>query len=136
MPRHNDIETNIENKFCRNISNWAREHGILLSCVKLNLQGRRGFPDRLVLWEGGNLVFIEFKRPGEAPRKLQKYIHEFLNDMGFKVEVYDDADVAFNSIQAKIRATAPANEKYVIGRARTWIQTLLEAGEGKDGGSS
>lgn len=136
MPRTYLYEDCIENKFCINIGKWAREHNILLTTVKLNLKGRRGWPDRVVMWEGGNLTFIEFKRPGEEPRKLQTYIHEILNDMGFKVEVYDDADIALANIQAKIRATAPANEKYELGRTGGWVSAVLKAWEGEDGGSS
>lgn len=136
MPRRDDYETSIENRFCINIGNWARDRGILVCTLKLNIKGRRGFPDRLVLWEGHNLLFIEFKRPGEEPRKLQKYIHEFLRDMGFEVAVYDDSDIAFRDVQAKIRATAPTAKEHEAGRYGTRLSSLFETGPGEDGGSS
>lgn len=136
MPHHRDLETQIENKFCLNISNWARQHNIVVVPLKLNLQGRRGWPDRLILWEGGNFLFIEFKRPGEAPRKLQLYIHQLLRDIGFEVQVHDDADIALRDVQAKIRATTPADEKYVVGSTGSRLQAFLEARAREDSGSS
>lgn len=136
MPRTYLYEDCIENKFCLTIGKWAREHNILLSTVKLNLRGRRGWPDRLVMWSGGNMVFIEFKRKDEVPRKLQAYIHEAIAEMGFEVKVYDDADIAIADMQAKIRATAPTDEKHVLGGAGGWIQAVLKTWEREDGGSS
>lgn len=40
-------------------------------CYKFVSPGYDGMPDRLVLYRG-NVVFIECKRPGEKPRKLQQ----------------------------------------------------------------
>lgn len=46
-----------------------------------------GFPDRVLLRYGGTFAFIEFKRPGEQPTKIQKYWLERLNWMGFRAVV-------------------------------------------------
>ena len=43
-----------------------------------------GLPDRLLLRPGGSAAFIEFKRPGERPTKIQKYWLERLNWLGFR----------------------------------------------------
>jgi len=48
-----------------------------------------GLPDRLCLFPGGRLFFIETKSTKDKPRKLQKIIHKRLTDMGFKVLVID-----------------------------------------------
>lgn len=48
-----------------------------------------GLPDRLCLFPGGRLFFIETKSTKDKPRKLQKIIHKRLLDMGFKVLVID-----------------------------------------------
>lgn len=62
------------------------------SCMvlKLNVWGRRGWPDRLFLLPGPKMIFIEFKRASEEPRKLQEYVHGRLRALGFRVEVVDN----------------------------------------------
>ena len=62
----------------------AERHGHLL--VKLH-HGIVGFPDRALLRQGGTFAFVEFKRPGEQPTKIQKYWLERLNWMGFRAVV-------------------------------------------------
>ena len=51
---------------------------------------RIGDPDRIILLEGGKVLFVELKRPGEKPRPLQLARHKLLRDLGFKVYVLDD----------------------------------------------
>ena len=48
-----------------------------------------GLPDRLCLFPGGRVVFVEVKSTGRKPSRIQKYIHAKLHDMGFRVEVID-----------------------------------------------
>lgn len=67
---------------------YAEEQGCLT--IKLNLLGRVGWPDRLFLFKQGRMVFVEFKRVGEKPRKIQEYIHGKLRERGFNVEVVDN----------------------------------------------
>lgn len=43
-----------------------------------------GLPDRLLLRPGGSAAFIEFKRPGEEPTKIQAYWLARLRGMGFE----------------------------------------------------
>ncbi len=53
----------------------------------------KGDPDRLLLisdWgndESAKIVFIEMKKVGKKPTKLQLYRHQQLRSMGFRVEV-------------------------------------------------
>lgn len=47
--------------------------------------GWDGAPDRIVLLPGAKIVFVELKRPGEKPRKLQTKRAEELRALGFKV---------------------------------------------------
>jgi hypothetical protein len=63
---------------------WEAQDGVV---VKLNLLGRRGWPDRVFLDYGGRAVFIEFKRVKEEARPLQDYIHRLLIKRGFEVYV-------------------------------------------------
>jgi len=54
-------------------------------CLKIGNNACKGYPDRLVLMDGGKLFFIEFKKPGEKPTKYQEHIHVKLRDLGFSV---------------------------------------------------
>ena len=58
--------------------------------MKFISPGWSGAPDRLCLFPGGRLVFVEIKRPGERPRPLQEARHRALRSMGFKIVVLDD----------------------------------------------
>jgi hypothetical protein len=62
----------------------AERRGCLL--IKL-AHGTVGIPDRLLLRPNGTAAFIEFKRPGERPKKIQKYWLEKLNWLGFRAVV-------------------------------------------------
>lgn len=68
------------------VSRYAMSQGVMT--LKLNVSGRRGWPDRIYLWRG-KTIFIEFKREGEQPRKLQEFIHGQLRGNGFEVYVVD-----------------------------------------------
>jgi Holliday junction resolvase-like predicted endonuclease len=68
------------------VTEYAQQKGC--KALKLNIQGRRGWPDRLYLYKG-QVLFIEFKRLGENARKLQEYIHAQLRNDGFTVAVVD-----------------------------------------------
>lgn len=52
--------------------------------------GTSGWPDRIVLFPGEKIAFIEVKAPGKRPRPLQRHRHRQLEEMGFKVYVLDD----------------------------------------------
>lgn len=58
--------------------------------LKLSCPGFAGMPDRLLLFHGGRLGFVEVKRPGQIPRLLQEVRIEMLKELGFKVYVLDD----------------------------------------------
>jgi hypothetical protein len=77
------LESAIEVK----VTQYAEQKGCL--ALKLNILGRRGWPDRLYLY-AGRVLFIEFKRPGEKPRKLQEYIHDRIRRQGFDVALVDN----------------------------------------------
>ena len=61
-------------------------------CPKLVCPGTDGMPDRMILFPGGKIGFVEVKAPGEKPRPLQVARHEMLRRLGFKVYVLDDPD--------------------------------------------
>jgi hypothetical protein len=78
------LESDVERKV---VADVERRGGIAL---KLNLQGNRGWPDRLALLPNGVVVFIEMKRPGEKLRKLQEHRRKTLQALGFTVLVASD----------------------------------------------
>ena len=58
--------------------------------LKFTSPGFDGMPDRLLLFPGGRMAFVEVKAPGEKPRPLQLSRHGMLRGLGFKVFVLDD----------------------------------------------
>ena len=76
-------EKEIEQQFARSVK---KRGGIALKFVS---PGFDGMPDRLVLFPGGRVGFVEVKAPGKKPRPLQISRHRLLRKMGFQVYVLD-----------------------------------------------
>ena len=77
------IEAEVEREFRKQVraaGGWP---------IKMRLIGLAGFPDRLVLWKGGGLDFVELKRPKGKARALQKRVHEKLRYFGQQVFLID-----------------------------------------------
>lgn len=66
--------------------------------LKFMSPGMRGVPDRLVLFPGGNQVFVELKAPGEKPRKQQQYRIKQISATGAIVRVIDSKEGVNNLI--------------------------------------
>lgn len=58
--------------------------------VKFVSPGLDGVPDRLVLFPGGRLAFVELKAPGKKMRPLQIKRAKMLSALGFKVYCIDN----------------------------------------------
>lgn len=61
-----------------------------------------GFPDRICLAKPAIIVFVELKKEGKQPRKLQEKVHRWLRGMLFRVEVIDteaDVDAFIDSVR-------------------------------------
>ena len=56
---------------------------------KFTSPGTDGMPDRILLFPGGKVAFVEVKAPGKKPRPLQLTRHAALRRLGFKVFVLD-----------------------------------------------
>jgi hypothetical protein len=63
-------------------------------CEKLTSPGRRSVPDRLVTMPGGQIIFVELKRPGAKPTDAQLKDHERRRAMGCDVRVIDTVEDA------------------------------------------
>lgn len=87
MPaKYNPLERTIEAAVVKE----AKRLGI--AQTKMNLIGRRGWPDRCFWLVGGRPLFIEFKRRGELATPLQAFIHEQLRAAGYRVEIVDNTE--------------------------------------------
>lgn len=53
--------------------------------------GRHGWPDRIIIWPGGRIDFVETKAPGERLRALQQKRAETLRALGARVYCLDSA---------------------------------------------
>lgn len=79
---------------------YARGRGAI--CLKLNLIGSTGWPDRLFLAPGGRMCFIEFKRPGEVLRRNQPQRVSLLLKYGFNVGVFDELPSAIKFLDSTL----------------------------------
>ena len=73
-------------------------------CPKWVAPGFDGVPDRIAMFPGGKIAFVEVKAPGEKPRPLQRARHELLRHLGFKVYVLDNVE-KIGGIIDEIRTT-------------------------------
>lgn len=81
------LEKTIEAKAVR----AAKERG--WRSYKFSSPAHRGVPDRLFLRDG-RAVFIEFKRPGKKPTRLQARELELIRETGCKAEWTDSVERA------------------------------------------
>lgn len=58
-------------------------------CIKLLCDQLTGLPDRMCLFPGHKIIFVELKTTGRKPRRIQVYVHNKLRALGFRVEVID-----------------------------------------------
>ena len=72
-------------------------------CLKFVSPGMSGVPDRICLFSGGHVVFVEIKSSGENARPLQSKRHKELRNLGFDVRVIDSED----QIRAFVREVMP-----------------------------
>jgi hypothetical protein len=77
------------------VVDYAVAHGCLV--LKLNVTGRRGWPDRMFIYKG-KVFFIEFKRTGEKPSKLQEEIHARLRQHEIAVYIVDSWSRGINLV--------------------------------------
>ena len=79
-------EKNVESAFI----NAVKGQGGL--ALKLVSPGFIGMPDRLVIFPGGIIAFVEVKAPGKKPGALQLSRHRLLKRFGFRVYILDNID--------------------------------------------
>lgn len=67
-------------------------------CIKLLCDQLIGLPDRMCLFPGHKIVFVELKTTGQKPKRIQTYMHNKLRTLGFRVEVIDTVESVVNFI--------------------------------------
>ena len=73
------------------IKRYAAKHKDELIYWKFQVPGMRGVPDRIAINRKGTIIFIELKRPGQKPRKLQEWIIHKMQGYGLTVYAVDNA---------------------------------------------
>lgn len=81
------LERDIERPACQ----YAKVRGWFVT--KIMRAAPNGFPDRFFA-RNGEVLLIEFKRPGGQPTEQQLLRHSELRAAGVRVEVIDDLDDA------------------------------------------
>lgn len=67
-------------------------------CIKLLCDQLIGLPDRMCLFPGHKIVFVELKTTGRKPKRIQTYMHNKLIALGFRVEVIDTVESVINFV--------------------------------------
>ena len=67
-------------------------------CIKLLCDQLIGLPDRMCLFPGHKIVFVELKTTGRKPKRIQVYMHNRLRALGFRVEVIDTVESVINFV--------------------------------------
>lgn len=86
----------------------ATEYALSLGAMhlKLNVRGRRGWPDHIYVFPGDLTLFVEFKRLGKEPEPIQAYTIAELEARGahvFWTNNLDDFKRRVNAQLASIR---------------------------------
>lgn len=98
-----ELEKDIEN----NVVKWAQKHGFLTPKVKF---AEDGWPDRLFISPSGHTIFIEFKRRGEVPTKLQEYRISELHRRGIPATWHDTFIGAVTTLKAALEPSSVSAE--------------------------
>jgi hypothetical protein len=90
MPEPSDaaLERAVEGHLVRQLALVINRGYYRCKVKKIGGPGWRGWPDRMVLYDGGCAHFIELKRPkGGKFEPLQLHTHDMLRKLGFAVFV-------------------------------------------------
>ncbi len=82
------LEKNIESQICE----YAVRLGV--ASYKFTSPGNNGVPDRIFVFQGGRVAFMEIKRPGQKPTTLQLAEISKLRKRGCLVAWFDNGEDA------------------------------------------
>jgi hypothetical protein len=96
------LESAIERSFMR----LMKEHFPEIRVRKMNGEGYRSWPDRMVCIPGGRPLLIEFKRPGRTLTEGQNDLHGDLRALGYLISTHTSARTAFDAVRNAIELEA------------------------------
>ena len=80
----------LERDLERYFTQQCKKLGLLT--LKLHVRFSRGWPDRIVPLNNGQVLWIELKRPGGKTSALQDQVHEKLRNLNHDVYVIDSKE--------------------------------------------
>jgi hypothetical protein len=126
-------ESSIEKAFARIAAKLFEAYGQPHKYVKTVTPGRKGWPDRLLLFgPGGHHLYIEWKQPGEVPDDMQVEVHKEIRALGAEVRWYDNHYTALVEVETFVRAKVGAGPWDETNRPEWWDQIVLKARKGQD----
>lgn len=106
-----DLESKLEKDVCRHfVADFI--------AIKFGDGSRTGAPDRLFIAPKGQVIFAEFKAPGEEPNPSQQYYHNVLRGLGHAVFVFDNYDNAV-AVLSQFTLASKADSKLMPGTKKT-----------------
>lgn len=89
------LEKDVEKALLRKLKMFPE-----LKVRKMNGMGYNSWPDRMILGKKRFVQFLELKRPGKEKNVSdgQEILFGELDDLGFDVPIFSDANLAFNFI--------------------------------------
>lgn len=118
-------EAQIEDYVCL----WAEQRGFLTPKVKF---AEKGWPDRLFISPFGHTIFIEFKRLGGEPDKLQEYRLKELTKRGIPAFCCDSIVSAINILKASLEPASVSGAGDKVASVSSISRTIFRSGSGED----
>ena len=87
----------LEKNVVKRVKDWCDTHGVLY--IKFTPFGSKGWPDTVIVFPGGFHLWVELKRKGKKPRKLQDYRMGQLATMGALAVWFDNADACIEYLE-------------------------------------
>lgn len=91
-------ERTIEQELCRRVKELGGE------CYKWVSPGCTGVPDRIAIFPGGQIHFVELKVPGKKPRPRQRVVIARIRKLGcyvWQLNSPEDIEMMIKTVQGK-----------------------------------
>ena len=82
------------------IRNWCKKNNVLF--IKFTPMGEKGWMDRIVILPNGKHIWMELKRNGKAPTRLQYHRMKTLYDYNVVALWFDSAEEAIEFLQEEL----------------------------------
>lgn len=118
----------------RRVKDWCDKNGVLF--IKFTPFGSRGWPDTILVFPGGFHLWVELKRKGKAPRKLQLYRMEKLNSMGALAVWFEDADQCIDYLEDCLASAMEVQNESTVDTPQIPTKGDTDLGEAVRGGAT